>query len=158
MKIYNFVGRIRNLKVFINLFTYECNFIALEDTTSVIDHDLGAVMFGKPFVEKIGLIYDKKEGTIEFEVDNEKLIFKMPHKMEMFKNVDFTGVGADRIPPFIIGGDDNGNEKTHYSDSLNLGPEYKYDESYVEKTSENSVTPSGLSSDRVRIFLDGVKP
>ncbi|GKA96414.1 hypothetical protein Tco_0818509 [Tanacetum coccineum] len=49
--------------------------------------------------------------------------------MEMFKNVDFMGVGIDRIPPFVIGGDDDGNEKTYYSDSLNLGPEYKYDES-----------------------------
>ncbi|GJX84505.1 K homology domain-containing protein [Tanacetum coccineum] len=47
----------------------------------------------------------------------------------MFKNVDFTWVSTDRIPPFIIGGNDDDNEKTHYSDSLNLGPEYKYDES-----------------------------
>nr|GEV35492.1 reverse transcriptase domain-containing protein [Tanacetum cinerariifolium] len=94
-----------------------------KDTTSVIDHDLGAIVFRKPFVENIGLIYDKKEGTIAFKVNNEKLIFKMPHKMEMFKNVDFTGVGTDMIPPFIVGGDDDGNEKTHYSDSLNLRPE-----------------------------------
>ncbi|GKD64828.1 hypothetical protein Tco_1306936 [Tanacetum coccineum] len=83
------------------------------------------------FVEKTGLIYDKKEGTVAFEDNNEKLIFKMPHKMEMFKNVDFTRVSTDRIPPFVIGGNDDGNEKTHYSDSLNLGPEYKYDESVI---------------------------
>ncbi|GKA38128.1 MAK10-like protein [Tanacetum coccineum] len=129
MEIYNFVGRVRNLKVFVSHFTYECDFIVLEDTTSVIDHDLGAVVFGKPFVEKTRLIYDKKEGTVAFKDDNEKLIFKMPHKIEMFKNVDFTGVSTDRIPPFVIGGNDDGNEKTHYSDSLNLGPKYKYDES-----------------------------
>ncbi|GJY01148.1 zinc finger, CCHC-type containing protein [Tanacetum coccineum] len=103
--------------------------------------------------------------------------------MEMFKNVDFMEVGTDRIPPFIIGGNEDDNEKTHYSDNLNLEPEYKYDESvlcsifyrkqlirlgvgkfmktnekfsqYVETASENSVTPSEVSSDRVRIFLDG---
>ncbi|GKD69370.1 hypothetical protein Tco_1323460, partial [Tanacetum coccineum] len=40
-----------------------------------------------------------------------------------------TKVSIDRIPPFVIGDDDDGNEKTHYSDSLILGPEYKYDES-----------------------------
>ncbi|GKC92427.1 hypothetical protein Tco_1157869, partial [Tanacetum coccineum] len=120
---------INGLNFFIGNFTYECDFMVLEDTTSVIDHDLGSVVFGKPFAETIGLIYDKKEGTVAFEDNNEKLIFKMPHKMEMFKNIDFTGVSTDMIPPFIIGGNDDDNEKTHYSDSLNLGPEYKYDES-----------------------------
>nr|GEX51618.1 protein kinase-like domain, concanavalin A-like lectin/glucanase domain protein [Tanacetum cinerariifolium] len=131
MKICNFVGRVRGLKVFVDHSTYECDFIILEDTTSIIDHDLGLVVFGKPFVEKTRLIYDNKEGTIAFEDNNDKLIFKMPHKMEMFKNVDFTGVSTDRIPPFIIGGNDDDNEKPHYSDSLNLGPEYNYDESVI---------------------------
>ncbi|GJV85649.1 protein kinase-like domain, concanavalin A-like lectin/glucanase domain protein [Tanacetum coccineum] len=101
MKIYNFVGRVRNLKVFVGHFTYECDFI-------VIDHGLGAVMFGKPFVKKTELIYDMKEGTVAFEDNNEKLIFKMPQKMEMFKNVDFTRVSTNRIPPFVIGGNDDG--------------------------------------------------
>ncbi|GJV31137.1 MAK10-like protein [Tanacetum coccineum] len=86
----------------------------IKDTTSVIDHDLGAVVFGEPFVKKSRLIYDKKEVTVMFGEDNERLIFKMPHKMEMFKNVNFTGVSNDRILPFVIGGDDDGNEKTHY--------------------------------------------
>ncbi|GJT26512.1 hypothetical protein Tco_0906787 [Tanacetum coccineum] len=108
MKTYNFVGRVRSLKVFVGHFTYECDFIILEDTTSIIDHDLGAVLFGKPFVEKTRLIYDKKEEW----------------------------VSTDMIPPFIIEGNEDDNEKTHYSNSLNLGPEYKYDESFkwTEKT------------------------
>nr|GEW41320.1 reverse transcriptase domain-containing protein [Tanacetum cinerariifolium] len=129
MRIYNFVGRVKGLKVFIGHFTYECNFIVLEDTTSIIDHDLGAVVFGKPFVETTGLIYDKKEEMVVFEDSNEKIIFKMPHKMEMFKNFDFTRVSTDRKPPFIIRGNEDDNEKTYYSDILNLGPKYKYDES-----------------------------
>ncbi|GJU79274.1 protein kinase-like domain, concanavalin A-like lectin/glucanase domain protein [Tanacetum coccineum] len=131
MKSCNFVGRVRSLKVFVGHFTYECDFIILEDTTIIIDHDLGVVVFGNPFVEKTGLIYDKKEGTVAFKDNNEKLIFKMPHKMEMFKNVDFTGVSTDRIPPFIIEGNGDDNEKTYYSANLNLGPEYKYDESVI---------------------------
>ncbi|GJR77814.1 hypothetical protein Tco_0090179 [Tanacetum coccineum] len=40
-KIYNFMGRVKGLKVFVGNFTYECDFVVLEDTTSVIDHDLG---------------------------------------------------------------------------------------------------------------------
>ncbi|GJU83799.1 hypothetical protein Tco_1286164 [Tanacetum coccineum] len=43
-KICNFLGRVRGLKVFIGNFTYECDFMVLEDTTSVIDHDLGSVV------------------------------------------------------------------------------------------------------------------
>ncbi|GKD24628.1 protein kinase-like domain, concanavalin A-like lectin/glucanase domain protein [Tanacetum coccineum] len=45
----NFVGRVKGLKVFVGNFTYECDFMILEDTTSIIDHHLGEVVFGKPF-------------------------------------------------------------------------------------------------------------
>ncbi|GJV79768.1 MAK10-like protein [Tanacetum coccineum] len=44
-KICNFVGKVKGLKVFVGNFTYECDFMVLEDTTSVIDHDLGSVVF-----------------------------------------------------------------------------------------------------------------
>ncbi|GJR61167.1 hypothetical protein Tco_1503329 [Tanacetum coccineum] len=102
--------------------------MVLEDTTGVIDHDLRLVIFGKPFVEATGLVYDREEGTITFEIDKEKIVFKMPHKMEMFKHIDFTGIKTNRIPPFVIESDDDSSEKTHYSDSLDLGSEYKHDE------------------------------
>ncbi|GJX61347.1 MAK10-like protein [Tanacetum coccineum] len=127
-KICNFMGRVKGLKVFVGNFTYECDFMVLEDTTSVIDHDLGSVIFGKPFIEATGLVYDREEGTITFEKDKEKIVFKMPHKMEMFKHIDFTDIKTDRIPPFAIESDDDSSEKTHYSDSLDLGSEYKHDE------------------------------
>ncbi|GJU90010.1 hypothetical protein Tco_1302433 [Tanacetum coccineum] len=55
-KIYDFIGRVKGLKVFVGSFTYECDFMVLEDTNSVIDHDLGLVVFGKRFVEAIGLV------------------------------------------------------------------------------------------------------
>ncbi|GJU08582.1 hypothetical protein Tco_1125012 [Tanacetum coccineum] len=127
-KIYNFVGRVGGLKVFVRNFTYECDFMVLEDTTSVIDHDLGSVVFRKPFVEATRLVYDREEGTITFEKDKEKIWFKMPHKMEMFKHIDFTGIKTDHIPSFAIESDDDSSRKTHYSDSLDLGPEYKHHE------------------------------
>ncbi|GJT93097.1 MAK10-like protein [Tanacetum coccineum] len=81
-KIYNFIGRVKGLKVFVGSFTYECDFMVLEDTTSVIDHDLGSVVFGKPSVEATGLVYYWEEGTITFEKDKEKIVFKIPHKLE----------------------------------------------------------------------------
>ncbi|GJZ00812.1 hypothetical protein Tco_0518241 [Tanacetum coccineum] len=124
----NFVGRVMGLKVFVGNFTYECNSMILEDTTSIIDHHLGEVAFGKPFVRKTSLVYDQEEGTVTFKKDNKKITFKMPHKMEAFNHKDFKDVNTDSIPPFVLkNNDDRG--KTYYSDSLTLGPEYREDES-----------------------------
>ncbi|GJZ16415.1 protein kinase-like domain, concanavalin A-like lectin/glucanase domain protein [Tanacetum coccineum] len=125
IKISNFVGRVRGLKVFIGNFTYECDFVVLEDTTSVIDHYLGEVVFRKPFIRKTRLVYDKEKGTVMFERDNEKITFKMPHR---FSRIDFEDIKIDSIPPFVLENDVD-HEKTYYSDSLILGPEYKQDKS-----------------------------
>ncbi|GKB71837.1 protein kinase-like domain, concanavalin A-like lectin/glucanase domain protein [Tanacetum coccineum] len=127
-KYSNFVGRIKGLKVFVGNFTYECNFMVLEDTTSIIDHHLGKVVFGKPFARNTGLIYDQEKGTVTFEKDDEKITFKMPHKMETFNQIDFKDINTDSIPPFILESND-GRGKTYYSDSPTLGPEYREDES-----------------------------
>ncbi|GKE44057.1 hypothetical protein Tco_1471341 [Tanacetum coccineum] len=62
-KISNFVGRVRGLRVFIGSFAYKSNFMILENTTSVIDGCLGEFVFGKPFIEETGLVYNKEEGT-----------------------------------------------------------------------------------------------
>ncbi|GJW54985.1 protein kinase-like domain, concanavalin A-like lectin/glucanase domain protein [Tanacetum coccineum] len=105
-KISNFVGRVKGLKVFVGNFTYECNFVVLEDTTSVIDHYLGGMILGKTFVKETGLVYDKDEGTITSERDKEKITFKMPHKMGRFKHIDKDILKTDNIPPFIITRDD----------------------------------------------------
>ncbi|GJS93874.1 hypothetical protein Tco_0800842 [Tanacetum coccineum] len=99
-----------------------------KDTTSIIDHHLGEVVFGKPFAWNTGLIYDQEEGTVTLEKDDEKITFKMPHKMETFNQIDFKDINTDFVPPFVLkGNDDRG--KTYYSDSLTLGPEYREDES-----------------------------
>ncbi|GKC29727.1 protein kinase-like domain, concanavalin A-like lectin/glucanase domain protein [Tanacetum coccineum] len=124
----NFVGRVKGLKVFIGNFTYECNFMILKDTTSIIDHHLGEVVFGKPFARNTSLVYDQEEGTVTFEKDDEKITFKMPHKMEASSHIDFKNINTDSIPPFVLrSNDDHG--KIYYSDSLILRPEYKEDES-----------------------------
>ncbi|GJZ96092.1 protein kinase-like domain, concanavalin A-like lectin/glucanase domain protein [Tanacetum coccineum] len=124
----NFVGRVKGLKVFIGNFTYECNFMILEDTTSIIDHHLGEVVFGKPFARNTGLVYDQEKGTVTFEKDDEKITFIMPHKMEASNHIDFKDINTDSIPPSVLeSNDDRG--KTYYSDSLTLGPEYREDES-----------------------------
>ncbi|GJY92196.1 hypothetical protein Tco_0507978, partial [Tanacetum coccineum] len=84
------------------------------------------------FVKESGLIYDKDEGTVTFEKDKERITFKMPHKMERFKHIDKGILKTDYIPPFIITGDDGDQEKTHYSDSLNLRHVYRWDENITK--------------------------
>ncbi|GJS53679.1 protein kinase-like domain, concanavalin A-like lectin/glucanase domain protein [Tanacetum coccineum] len=66
-KISNFIGRIRGLKIFIGSFAYECDFMILEDTTSIIDHHLGEMVFERPFIDKTGLVYNEEEGTVIFD-------------------------------------------------------------------------------------------
>ncbi|GKA21674.1 protein kinase-like domain, concanavalin A-like lectin/glucanase domain protein [Tanacetum coccineum] len=111
-KISNFVGRVKGLKVFVGNFTYECDFVMLEDTSSVIDPYLGGIVLGKPFMKETGLVYNKDEGTIMFEKEEENITFKMPRKIERFKHIDKDILKKDNIPSFIITGDDGDLEKT----------------------------------------------
>ncbi|GKA73726.1 hypothetical protein Tco_0780028 [Tanacetum coccineum] len=98
------------------------------DTTSIIDHHLGEVVFGKPFTRNTSLVYDQGEGTVTFEKDDKKITFKMPHKMEASNYIDFKDINTDSIPSFVLGSNDN-RGKTCYSDSLTLGPEYREEKS-----------------------------
>ncbi|GJW82930.1 hypothetical protein Tco_0156075 [Tanacetum coccineum] len=81
-KISNFVGRVKRIKVFIGSFTYECDFMILEDTNSIIDRHLGEMVFRKPFIDKTGLIYNEEKETVMFKQGDEKITFKMPYTME----------------------------------------------------------------------------
>nr|GEV91678.1 RNA-metabolising metallo-beta-lactamase family protein [Tanacetum cinerariifolium] len=126
-KINNFVARVRGLRVFIGSLAYKCDFMILEDTTSFIDGCLGEFVFGKPFIDETGLIYNKEEGTIAFGMDNEKITFKMPHTLEIFKQSKLKGLNNDSIP--LGAYEDNfGQGRTHYYQSLPIGDEYMHNE------------------------------
>ncbi|GKC94954.1 hypothetical protein Tco_1160396, partial [Tanacetum coccineum] len=126
-KISNFVGRIRGLKIFIGSFTYECDFMILEDTTSIIDRHLGEMVFEKPFIDETGLVYDEEKGTIMFEQGDGKITFQVPYTMEVFKQTRLMGLSIDSIPPSAH--EENfGHGKTHYYQSLIIGNKYKQDE------------------------------
>ncbi|GJV19330.1 protein kinase-like domain, concanavalin A-like lectin/glucanase domain protein [Tanacetum coccineum] len=126
-KISNFVGRVRSLKFFIGSFAYECDFMILEDTTSIIDRCLEEMVFGRPFIDETGLVYNKEEGTVMFKQDNEKIKFKMPHTMEIFEQTRLMDASTDSIPPLAY--EENfSNERTHYYQSLLIGDEYRQDE------------------------------
>ncbi|GJT92178.1 protein kinase-like domain, concanavalin A-like lectin/glucanase domain protein [Tanacetum coccineum] len=84
-KISNFVGRVRCLKIFIGSFACECDFMILEDTTSIIDCHLREMAFGRPFIDETGLVFDREEGMVMFKQDDENITFKMPHTVKIFK-------------------------------------------------------------------------
>ncbi|GKF47760.1 hypothetical protein Tco_0137562 [Tanacetum coccineum] len=126
-KISNFVGRVRCLKIFIGSFAYECDFMILEDTTSIIDYHLGEMVFERPFINETCLVYNKEEGTVMFEQDDENITFKMPHTIEIFKQIRLMGLSTDSIPPSTH--EENfGHGRTHYYQSLLIGDKYKQDE------------------------------
>ncbi|GJS20458.1 hypothetical protein Tco_0449090 [Tanacetum coccineum] len=85
------------------------------------------MVFGRPFIKEIGLVYNEEEGAVMFKQDDEKIIFKMPHTMKIFKQARLMGLSTDSIPPsayeekFVHG-------RTHYYQSLLIGDEYKQDD------------------------------
>ncbi|GKB02024.1 hypothetical protein Tco_0830068 [Tanacetum coccineum] len=108
-------------------FAYECDFMILEDTTSIIDRHLGEMAFGRPFIDETGLVYDKEEGTVMFKQDDEKITFKMPHTMEIFKETRLMGLSTDSIPTSAYE-EIFSHGRTHYYQSLFIEDEYMQDE------------------------------
>ncbi|GJR26989.1 hypothetical protein Tco_1103221 [Tanacetum coccineum] len=126
IKISCMIGRIRGLKIFIGSFAYECNFMILEDTTSIIDHHLEEMVFERHFIEETGIAYNENEGAVMFNQDDEKITFKMPHTVEIFKQTKLLGLGTDFIP--LSAHEENfGHGRTHYYQSLLIRDEYKQD-------------------------------
>ncbi|GJW65072.1 retrovirus-related pol polyprotein from transposon RE1 [Tanacetum coccineum] len=105
----------------------------------VIHHYLDGIILRKPFVEQSKLTYDKEEGTVMFEKNDERVTFKLPHEMERFKDIE--DLNTDNIPSFFVAskGDEekregyvNRKRMTHYSECLKLGPEYELDEGIIK--------------------------
>ncbi|GJR18902.1 hypothetical protein Tco_0967429 [Tanacetum coccineum] len=125
-EISNFVRRVKCIKVFIGSFTYECDFMIFEDTSSIIDRHLGEMVYKKPFIDETGLAYDKEKGTVMFKQGEEKITFTMPYTMEIFKQSWLMGLSTDSIPPSAH--EENvSHGRTHYYQSLLIGDEYKQD-------------------------------
>ncbi|GJV85980.1 MAK10-like protein [Tanacetum coccineum] len=78
----NFTGRINGMHVFIGNFTYNVDFMIVEDISSIIDPRLSQVVLEKPFVEISNITHDPPEGVVMFTNGNDEVAYKMPHKIE----------------------------------------------------------------------------
>ncbi|GKC91918.1 hypothetical protein Tco_1157360 [Tanacetum coccineum] len=83
----NFTGRIKGMHVFTGNFTYIVDFMIIEDISSIIDPRLSQVVLGKPFVEKSNMTHDPPEGVVRFTNGNNKVAYKMPHKIEQYNSL-----------------------------------------------------------------------
>nr|GEW18493.1 reverse transcriptase domain-containing protein [Tanacetum cinerariifolium] len=70
--ISNFTGRIKEMHIFIRIFTYILNFMIVEDISSIINHRLSQVVLGKPFVEISNLTHGLSLGVVRNEEDKRK--------------------------------------------------------------------------------------
>ncbi|GJT51501.1 putative reverse transcriptase domain-containing protein [Tanacetum coccineum] len=85
--ISNFTGRIKGMHVFIRNFTYVINFLIVEDISSIIDPRLSQVALGRPFVEMYNMTHDPPEGVVRFTKETDKVVYKMPHKIEQYESL-----------------------------------------------------------------------
>ncbi|GJV06326.1 MAK10-like protein [Tanacetum coccineum] len=83
----NFTGRIKRMHVFVGNFTYVVDFMIVKDISSIIDPRLSLVVLGRPFVEISNMTHDPPEGVVRFANGNDKVAYKMPHKIEQYKSL-----------------------------------------------------------------------
>ncbi|GJY91084.1 hypothetical protein Tco_0506280 [Tanacetum coccineum] len=75
------------MHVFIGNFTYVVDFMIVEDISSILDPRLSQVVLGKPFIEISNMTHDPPEGVVRFINGTDKVVYKMPHKIEQYDSL-----------------------------------------------------------------------
>jgi len=134
----NFVGRVKDVHVFIGNFTYLVDFVVLEDIGCVIDNSLSQVVLGKPFVGTSKMSHNKYDGTVRFKEGNDEITYRMPWKTNEYGHLSF--FERDNIRAFEDKSKDDVEKgfkfmwerrRLYYKDCLTLGPRYRVDENFV---------------------------
>ncbi|GJW19322.1 retrotransposon ORF1 [Tanacetum coccineum] len=129
--ISNFTGRIKGMHVFIRNFTYVINFLIVEDISSIIDPRLSQVALGRPFVEMYNMTHDPPEGVVRFTKETDKVVYKMPHKIEQYESL--SDLEKEHTKSFYLRNDEDKRRGVEYvmskilgfyKECLELGPEY----------------------------------
>ncbi|GJX97113.1 hypothetical protein Tco_0352911 [Tanacetum coccineum] len=129
--IINSTGRIKGMHIFVRNFTYDSDFMIVEDISSIIDPRLSQVVLGKPFVEISNMTYDLSLEVVKFTDGTNKIAYKIPHKIERYnslsdlekeytksvylRNEEDKRRGVEYVMSKIL---------EFYKECLELGPEY----------------------------------
>ncbi|GKC86572.1 MAK10-like protein, partial [Tanacetum coccineum] len=85
--ISNFIGKIKEMHVFVGNFIYIVDFMIVEDISSIIDPRLSQVVLGKPFMEISNMTHDSPEGVVRFTNGTDEVAYKMPHMIEQYNSL-----------------------------------------------------------------------
>ncbi|GKC92445.1 hypothetical protein Tco_1157887 [Tanacetum coccineum] len=132
----NLVSIVKDVYVFVGIFTYITDFVVLEGIREFIMSDMAEILIGKPFRKITKLKYDVAKGLVSFTKIFDTYIFRMPRTIPRLRNFKWS-----KIPPLLeLSQRDLMNELRHpyernklmYKNCLNLGPEYQVDKSTKE--------------------------
>ncbi|GKC16639.1 hypothetical protein Tco_1013421 [Tanacetum coccineum] len=99
-KFCNFVGRAKNVHIFIGYFVYVIDFMILEDLGNIIDSSLCEVVLGKPFAQAAKFAYDESLGLIMFAYSDDEVMFRMPQRT---KELDLVSrLEKDKFKAFFV--------------------------------------------------------
>ncbi|GJZ93783.1 hypothetical protein Tco_0665986 [Tanacetum coccineum] len=132
----NLVAVVKDVYVFVGSFTYITNFFMLEDIGEFIMSDMAEVLMGRPFRKITKLKYDVAKGLVSFTKIFDTYTYRKPRTIPRLKNFHWS-----KVPPLLelsqndlINGLRHPHEKNKFmlKNCINLGPEYKVDESMKE--------------------------
>ncbi|GKA03873.1 homeodomain-like protein, partial [Tanacetum coccineum] len=127
----NVVGALMNVPIFIETFFVTTDFAVLEDMDDYRDEDMGDVIFGKLFLNEVGINARRFDGMITIYNGDEEATYQMVRSHPRFKC--HTNVQCNMIPSLLkVSDEDMKNGVSHayqklkgfYKGVLKLGPDY----------------------------------
>ncbi|GKE64226.1 hypothetical protein Tco_1518387, partial [Tanacetum coccineum] len=146
-KFCNFVGRAKNVHIFIGCFVYIVDFMIFEDLGNIIDSGLSEVVLGQPFAHTSKLAYDESLGLIRFAQRDDEVMFRMPQRTKELDLV--SSLEKDKFEAFFV---ENlkvrkkgfkhvlEKRKGYYKACMNLGRTYKRDRETIKKFKTNHIS------------------
>ncbi|GKB28333.1 protein kinase-like domain, concanavalin A-like lectin/glucanase domain protein [Tanacetum coccineum] len=146
-KFCNFIGRAKNVHIFIGCFIYVVDFMILEDLGNIIDSGLSEVVLGQPFAHTSKLTYDESLGLIGFTQRDDEVVFRIPQRT---KELDLiSSLEKNKFEAFLA---ENlkvrkkgfkhvlEKRKGYYKACMNIGRAYKRDREAIEKLKTNHIS------------------
>nr|GEW38173.1 protein kinase-like domain, concanavalin A-like lectin/glucanase domain protein [Tanacetum cinerariifolium] len=146
-KFCNFIGRAKNMHIFIGCYIYVADIMILKDLGNIIDNGLNEVVLGKPFVHTSRLTYDESLGLIRFSQRDDKVVFRMPQRTKELDLV--SSLEKDKFEAFFVESlkvrkrrfkHVLEKRKEYYKACINLGRTYKKDRETIEKLKTNHIS------------------